>query len=122
MVVLVFSVGARGEAGSYEPAFTLAQYANLPARLSAFQNTLTLAPLGTLAALVIAYPLAYQLAVRTNRRWKTILLVLVIVPFWTSILIRSYAWIYILGGRGIPQLIEGLGLGEVRSSTRPSRC
>jgi spermidine/putrescine transport system permease protein len=50
------------------------QYANLPARLTAFKNTLTLAPLGTLAALLIAYPLAYQLAVRTDPRWKTILL------------------------------------------------
>ncbi len=113
-VVFVFSFGERAPAGGYEPAFTLAQYANLPARLTALQNTLMLAPMGTLAALVIAYPLAYQLAVRTSARWKTILLVLVIVPFWTSILIRSYAWIYILGGRGIPALLESLGLGEVQ--------
>ncbi|MEM6677822.1 MAG: ABC transporter permease [Pseudomonadota bacterium] len=113
-VVFVFSFGERAPAGGYEPALTLAQYANLPARLTAFQNTLILAPLGTLAALIIAYPLAYQLAVRTSARWKTILLVLVIVPFWTSILIRSYAWIYILGGRGIPALIESLGLGDVQ--------
>lgn len=113
-VVFVFSFGERAPAGGYEPALTLAQYANLPARLTAFQNTLLLAPLGTLAALVIAYPLAYQLAVRTGARWKTVLLVLVIVPFWTSILIRSYAWIYILGGRGLPALIESLGFGEVQ--------
>lgn len=114
VVVFVFSFGERGAAGGYEPALTLAQYANLPARWTAFQNTLLLAPLGTVMALVIAYPLAYQLAVKTSPRWKTILLVLVIVPFWTSILIRSYAWIYILGGRGIPALIESLGLGEVQ--------
>ncbi|MGF1445003.1 MAG: ABC transporter permease [Pikeienuella sp.] len=114
VVVFVFSFGERGPAGGYEPALTLAQYENLPARWAAFQNTLILAPLGTLAALIIAYPLAYQLAVNTSRRWKTILLVLVIVPFWTSILIRSYAWIYILGGRGLPALIESLGFGDVR--------
>ncbi len=113
-VVFVFSFGERGAAGGYEPALTLAQYANLPARWTAFQNTLVLAPLGTLAALLIAYPLAYQLAVHTSPRWRTILLVLVIVPFWTSILIRSYAWIYILGGRGIPQILESLGLGDVQ--------
>ena len=113
-VVFVFSFGERGDAGGYEPALTLAQYANLPARWTAFQNTLILAPLGTLAAMLIAYPLAYQLAVRTERQWKTVLLVLVIVPFWTSILIRSYAWIYILGGRGLPALIESLGLGDVQ--------
>ena len=113
-VVFIFSFGERGPAGGYVPAFTLEQYANLPARLTAFKNTMILAPLGTLAAMLIAYPLAYQLAVRTSAKWKTLLLVLVIVPFWTSILIRSYAWIYILGGRGIPQLLEAIGIGDVQ--------
>jgi spermidine/putrescine transport system permease protein len=113
-VVLIFSFGERAPSGGYVPAFTFEQYANLPARFTAFKNTLTLAPLGTLAALIIAYPLAYQLAVRTSDKWKTVLLVLVIVPFWTSILIRSYAWIFILGGRGIPALLESVGIEEVR--------
>ena len=113
-VVLVFSFGERAPAGGWVPAFTLEQYANLPARLTAFQNTLTLAPLGTLAALMIAYPLAYQLAVRTDPKWRTMLLVLVIVPFWTSILIRSYAWIFILGGQGLPALLEAVGIPGVR--------
>jgi spermidine/putrescine transport system permease protein len=113
-VVFIFSFGERGPAGGYVPAFTLEQYANLPARWAAFKNTLILAPLGTLAALVIAYPLAYHLAVRTHPKWKTILLVLVIVPFWTSILIRSYAWIFILGGRGLPALLEIFGIEGVR--------
>ena len=49
-------------------------------------------------ALLIAYPLAYFLAMKADPRWRTLLLILVIVPFWTSILIRSYAWIFILGG------------------------
>lgn len=113
-VVLIFSFGERAPAGGWVPAFTFEQYANLPSRLTAFKNTLTLAPLGTLAALVISYPLAYQLAVRTDPKWKTILLVLVIVPFWTSILIRSYAWIFILGGQGLPALLGVFGLADVR--------
>ncbi len=113
-VVFVFSFGERAPSGGYVPAFTFEQYANLPARFTAFKNTLMLAPLGTLAALLIAYPLAYQLAVRTSDKWKTLLLVLVIVPFWTSILIRSYAWIFILGGRGIPSLLEMVGIEGVR--------
>ena len=113
-VVFVFSFGERGPAGGYVPAFTFEQYLNLPARLTAFKNTMILAPLGTLAAMLIAYPLAYQLAVRTDPKWKTILLVLVIVPFWTSILIRSYAWIFILGGRGIPALLASIGIEDVR--------
>ncbi|MFT5796555.1 MAG: spermidine/putrescine transport system permease protein [Candidatus Azotimanducaceae bacterium] len=113
-VVFVFSFGERAPSGGYVPAFTFEQYANLPARFTAFKNTLVLAPLGTMTALLIAYPLAYQLAVRTSDKWKTLLLVLVIVPFWTSILIRSYAWIFILGGRGIPSLLESIGMEEVR--------
>ena len=113
-VVFIFSFGERAPNGGYVPAFTLEQYANLPARFTAFQNTLILAPLGTLMALLIAYPLAYQLAVRTSEKWKTMLLVLVIVPFWTSILIRSYAWIFILGGRGLPALLESVGIDDVR--------
>ena len=113
-VVFVFSFGERAPSGGYVPAFTFEQYANLPARFTAFKNTLLLAPLGTLAALLIAYPLAYQLAVRTSDKWKTLLLVLVIVPFWTSILIRSYAWIFILGGRGIPSLLEVIGIEDLR--------
>lgn len=113
-VVFIFSFGERAPSGGYVPAFTFAQYANLPARFTAFQNTLILAPLGTLVSLLIAYPLAYQLAVRTGEKWKTMLLVLVIVPFWTSILIRSYAWIFILGGRGLPALLETIGIDDVR--------
>ena len=118
-VVLVYSFGERGAAGGYQPAFTLAQYANLASRWTAFQNTLMLAPLGTLAALLIAYPLAYYLAVRVVPRWRTLLIVLVIVPFWTSILIRSYAWIFLLGGRGIPALLADLGLGDWRLINTP---
>lgn len=118
-VVLIFSFGERGPAGGYAPAFTFEQYANLPARWTAFRNTLTMAPIGTIAALLIAYPLAYFLAVRVKPKWKTILLVLVIVPFWTSILIRSYAWIFILGGRGIPALLAWVGMEDVRLINTP---
>lgn len=119
VVVFIFSFGERGAAGGYVPALTLEQYANLPARWTAFKNTLILAPLGTLAALLIAYPLAYYLAVRCSPKWRTTLLILVIVPFWTSILIRSYAWIFILGGRGIPALLEMVGIDEVRLINTP---
>lgn len=118
-VVLVFSFGERAPAGGVVPAFTFEQYANLPARWTAFKNTLTLAPVGTLAALLIAYPLAYFLVVKVDPKWKTILLVLVIVPFWTSILIRSYAWIFLLGGRGLPALLDWIGIEGVRLINTP---
>jgi spermidine/putrescine transport system permease protein len=117
--VLVFSFGERAASGGYVPAFTLEQYANLPARGTAFLNTLLLAPLGTFLSLLIAYPLAYFLAMRANPRWRTLLLILVIVPFWTSILIRSYAWIFLLGGQGLPAVIDWLGFGAVRLINTP---
>lgn len=120
MVVIIFSFGDRGSAGGYVPGFSLDQYANLPARITAFKNTLLLAPAGTLAALLIAYPLAYYLAVKANPNLKTILLVMIIVPFWTSILIRTYAWIYILGGQGIPRLLDFLGIEGIRIINTPT--
>jgi spermidine/putrescine transport system permease protein len=117
--VLVFSFGEREAAGGYVPAFTLEQYANLPARWTAFRNTLMLAPMGTILALLIAYPLAFFLAMRADPKWRTLLLILVIVPFWTSILIRSYAWIFILGGQGLPALLDWLGFGAIRLINTP---
>lgn len=119
LVVIVFSFGERAPAGGVILSFTFEQYANLPARFTAFKNTLMLAPLGTLAALLVAYPLAYFLAVKVNPKYRLFLLVLVILPFWTSILIRSYAWIFILGGRGIPQLLEIVGIDGVRLINTP---
>lgn len=118
-VVFIFSFGERAPSGGVVLALTTEQYANLPARWAAFKNTMTLAPIGTLSALLIAYPLAYFLAVKTSPRWKTILLVLVIVPFWTSILIRSYAWVFLLGGRGIPALLDWIGIEGVRLINTP---
>ena len=119
VVVVVFSFGERGAVGGYVPAFTFENYANLGARWAAFRNTLTLAPLGTLLCLLIAYPLAYFLAQKAPVRWRTALLILVIVPFWTSILIRSYAWIQILGGTGLPRLIGELGFDRPRFINTP---
>lgn len=113
-VVVVFSFGERAPAGGYVPALTLDQYANLPARFTAFKNTLLLAPMGTLLCLLLAYPLAYFLAVKVNLKWKTLLLVMIIIPFWTSILIRTYAWIFILGGQGMPKLLAFVGIDGVR--------
>ncbi len=120
LVVFIYSFGELAEMGGYRPAFTLAQYANLPARLAAFKNTLVLAPVGTLAAFLIAYPLAYYLARKVSARRRLMLLTLVIVPFWTSFLIRTYAWMFILGGRGIPALLEYFGIEGVRLLNTPT--
>ena len=119
IVILVFSFGERAAVGGYAAGFTLEQYANLPSRLQAFKNTMIIAPAGTLLSLLVAYPLAYYLALRVGSRYKLMLLVLVIVPFWTSLLVRTYAWIFILGGRGIPALLELIGIEGVRLINTP---
>lgn len=119
IVVVIFSFGERSQYGGYGAGFTFEQYANLPARFTAFKNTMTYAPFGTIVSLLIAYPLAYYLAVKVDTRWKLLLLVLVIVPFWTSLLIRTYAWIFILGGRGIPTLLAFIGFEDVRLINTP---
>jgi spermidine/putrescine transport system permease protein len=112
VILLVFSFGARAPEGGYAPAFQLDNYLDLPTRATAFINTLWMAGGGTLLCLLVGYPLAYYLATRAGSK-RTLLLVLVIVPFWTSFLIRTYAWMTILGNTGIPAVLESLGFGHV---------
>ncbi|ODT16034.1 MAG: ABC transporter permease [Mesorhizobium sp. SCN 65-12] len=119
IAMVVFSVGERGPAGGYQAAFTLAQYANLPARSAAYWNTLMLAPVGAFLCLLVAYPTAYYLAVKASPRHRLLLVSLVVVPFWTSLLVRTYAWMYILGGRGIPALLALAGIEDVRLINTP---
>ena len=118
-VVLVFSFGERAAAGGYSPAFTFDNYLNLPSRGKAFFNTLTLAPAGTLLTALIAYPMAYFLAVKVDPRWRVALLVLVMAPFWTSQLLRYYAWIMILGAKGVPSWLAWIGISDVRLINTP---
>lgn len=111
VILLIFSLGVRAPAGGYQSAFTLEQYTKLPTRAQAFKNTLLVAIAGTTFCVLIAYPLAYFLATKTSR-WKTLLLVLVVVPLWTSFLIRTYAWLTLLGANGVPAWLEKIGLAH----------
>ncbi len=120
LVMLVFSFGERAAAGGYVPAFTFDNYLNLPARGKAFLNTLTLAPLGTLLTAVIAFPMAYFLAVKVPPKWRVVMLVLVMAPFWTSQLMRYYAWIMILGSKGLPAWLAWIGITDVRLLNTPT--
>lgn len=75
-----------------------------------YLNSLKIAFISTLLTLLIGYPMAYGLA-KAPQRWRTILLMLVILPFWTSFLIRVYAWIGILKPEGLLNMgLMGLGL------------
>ena len=66
----------------------------------AYLNSLKIAAVSTLLCLVVGYPIAYSIA-RANTMWRNILLMMVILPFWTSFLLRVYAWIGILKNNGL---------------------
>jgi len=89
-----------GDVGQYEQTFRFANY--LDAFLEnreQFSRSFVYAIIATLLALLISYPLAYALAFKAGR-YKNILLVLVIAPFFTSFLLRTVAWKQILGEEG----------------------
>jgi putrescine transport system permease protein len=76
----------------------------------AYLNSLKVAAISTLTALVIGYPMAYTIA-RSPVGWRNFLLMLVVLPFWTSFLIRVYAWMGILKNEGLLNaLLLHLGL------------
>ena len=78
----------------------------------AYLSSLRIAFISTTLTLLIGYPIAYGIA-RANTEWRATLLMLVILPFWTSFLIRVYAWMGILGTEGLlNQLLLALGLIE----------
>src|SRR5918997_1035404 len=94
-IMAVFSFSRREGFTGIVYEFNLENYEDLidPLYGEVFTRTLGLAAFGTVATLIVGFPLAYYLA-----RWakhKTLLLLLVVVPFWTSILIRTYAWLII---------------------------
>ena len=99
VIVVVFSFGEKARNGGYAPAFTTENYAAVLERTDPFLDSLRLATLGTIITLLIALPLAYFLATRAGGR-KGLLVLLLIIPFWTSFLIRTYSWLIILGPRG----------------------
>ena len=75
-----------------------------------YVSSLEIAGLSTLIALLIGYPIAYGMA-RAPAGWQPTLLMLVILPFWTSFLIRVYAWIGILRTEGLlNHFLMGVGL------------
>ena len=113
-IVVIFSFGERTRNGGYQPAFTLDNYAAALGRVDPFMTSLMLASLGTLLCLFVGLPLAYFIATRATRR-KALLIVLLVIPFWTSFLIRTYAWLLILGVDGIAGFVQDVtGNGAFR--------
>lgn len=81
-----------------------------PLYLAAYLNSVRIAAVSTLLCLALGYPMAYAIA-RARPGLRGMLLLLIILPFWTSFLIRVYAWIGLLKGNGlVNQVLLALGL------------
>jgi len=100
--IAVFSFLTSADFGGISYQVSLENYQRLAQStvfLKVFGNTIWMAAGGTVLCLLIGFPLAYFLATRAGR-WKNLLLVMLIVPFWTSSLTRTYAWLILLGNHG----------------------
>lgn len=116
LLVLAYMFATRGRFGGVEwtPSLDNFRRAVDPLYLDVLWSSLGLAAVATVLALLIGYPTAYAIT-RLPERWRTVALVLVVVPFWTNFLIRMYAWIVLLNTQGIVNdVLVGLGLTEER--------
>jgi spermidine/putrescine transport system permease protein len=100
-LVLAVSFASRGTYGGIEWTGTLANYTSIldPLYLRVFWRSLWIAVLTTVVCLLLGFPLAYLIA-RAPKRWQSLLLLLIIIPFWTNFLVRTYAWMFILRTEG----------------------
>lgn len=122
-IMFLMSFGMRGTYGGLKPIDDIWNYvlsgeflANYrrsvdPLYWPIYWRSLKMAVVTTALCLVISYPIAYYIAIVAPARWKNILLALVVIPFWTSFLIRTYAWMLILRTEGLVNtVLMGAGL------------
>ena len=112
-LILVVSFMKRGTHGGIDWTFTLENYARFfePLYLNIIYTSVAIALATTVICLVFGYPFAYIVA-KAPAKYRTILLFLIIVPFWTNSLIRTYAWIILLRTEGVINTIL-LNLGII---------
>ncbi len=115
-VLFVYSLCERDELGRVVFTFSLESYGRVfdTVYVRIFARSIGYAAFTTVACLIIGFPVAYVIG-RATEAWRQRLLLLVMVPFWTSFLIRTYAWITILKQEG---LLNGL-LQLVSLSAQP---
>ncbi|HSH33851.1 MAG TPA: ABC transporter permease, partial [Actinomycetota bacterium] len=114
VVIFVVSLGTRDASGNNVVLdhLGLQNYAEAtrPEYLPAFANSVRYALVTTVLSLGLGYPIAYWIS-RYGGRRKVLLLILVMLPFWTSYLIRTYAWMIILRDNGVLNgILRGVGL------------
>lgn len=99
MVILSFST--RGESWGVTYDFTFKNYLDIlePAYLNTFKESLKLAFLSTIAIIIVGYPCGYFMG-KLPEKWKNTAMLLMMIPFWTSSLMRLYGWIIIFRANG----------------------
>jgi spermidine/putrescine transport system permease protein len=113
-LVVAYAFFRRGRFGGVEYELTLENFARATETVyvQVLLTSLGVAAVTTLLALLLGYPTAYVIA-RMPRRRRTVALVLVLLPFWTNFLIRTYAWILLLNDAGwVNAGLMALGLVE----------
>jgi spermidine/putrescine transport system permease protein len=100
LIMLVYSVMPRGIYGGVERGFTLEHYRRFfdPLYLDILRRTFVWSIACTVICLLLGYPVAYVIA--RGGRWKNLLLFLVVLPFWTSFLVRTFAMIFLMRDTG----------------------
>ncbi len=108
-ILVAFSLAVQQGFGSLRYGFDLSQYRQIlsPLYITIFERTLVMASVGTLLTIAVGFPLAYWMA-RYLTTYKMLALLLIVVPFWTSFLIRTYALKIILDSNGY--LARDLGI------------
>jgi spermidine/putrescine transport system permease protein len=112
LILFAFSFCERDELGRVVFAFSGDNYARVldPVYLRIFLRSLGYAAATTILCIVLGYPVAWFIG-RGAEPWRSRLLLLVMIPFWTSFLIRTYAWITLLKSEGLlNSLLLGAGL------------
>ena len=101
LIMFVYSLMPRGIYGGVEPGFTLEHYRRFfdPLYLDILQRTFVWSVACTVICLLLGYPVAYAIA--RGGKWKNLLLFLVVLPFWTSFLVRTFAMIFLLRDTGL---------------------
>jgi spermidine/putrescine transport system permease protein len=111
MVALSF---ARLQGRTVEQGFYAENYARFwsdPAIFKGLIVSLEITATVTIISLLLAYPLAWIIAMRVPERWQRLALLLAVLPFWTSYVVRSYSWLLVLGQKGvINNALIGAGL------------
>jgi spermidine/putrescine transport system permease protein len=114
LLILAYSFGTSGVYGGITLGFNPSNYLKVfdPLYLEIIIRTFIIAGINTLLCLALGYPLAYFIVFKGGR-WRTALILMVMVPFWTTLLIRAYAWVVILGGNGLAnRALQFLGITE----------